>query len=276
MRGAILLPDSNPDKVPMKRILCGLILAVAPLAFAQTNPVDEGSTPPPETEVAEHRFTLTPFIGYVWGGEIEINDTQLTQGFKSVKMTPNDIYGLRFATRFDKWPTFQLEFSIGQQKTQLEDKARLFGESPAGEFPAGRTDTLDMTVTHSHVAGVWDLKPTTPKSREDGAIQPFLLAGVGVTHFSAVVPVPGDTVPSIVGGGGTRVWLSRNSALRFDARAYLIGSDKGTSNTVPITNRDCEGECLRTYRYPTGMVQFEVNLGFTWGYDKLPYLDGKD
>jgi len=257
----------------MRKILIGIILAVAPLAFAQTETVAEGSAGSPDHMLGEHRFTLTPFIGYVWGGQIEINDTQLTQGFKSVKLTPNDIYGLRFGMRFEKWQSFQLELSVGQEKTQLEDKARLFGESPAGEFPPARTDTLDMKVTHSHVSGLWDLSTTTAREREDGAIQGFLLGGVGITHFNAYAPIPSDTVPSLVGGGGVKVWLSRNAALRFDARAYLIGSDKGSSNTVPITNRDCTGECLRTYRYPTGMAQVEVNLGFTWGYNSLPYLD---
>lgn len=257
----------------MKKILIGLILAVAPLAFAQTDPVAESSASAKEAETLEHMFTLTPYIGYVWGGEIEINDTQLTQGFKSVKMTPNDIYGLRFAMRIPRWPGFQLELSVGQEKTQFEDKAKLFAESPAGEFPPGRTDTLDVRVTHSHVSGVWNLTSTTPESRNEGTLQPFLTAGVGVTHFSAVAPIPKDTVPSIVGGGGTRLWLSPNTALRFDARAYLIGTSSSTNITVPITNRDCEGECLRTYRYPDGTVQFEVNIGFTWGYDRLPYVD---
>jgi hypothetical protein len=257
----------------MKKILFGLILAVAPLTFAQTEPVTESSAPADESAIVEHRFTLTPFIGYVWGGEIEINDTQLTQGFKSVKFTPNDTYGLRFAMRMPRWPGFQLELSAARQKTQLEDKAKLFAEDPAGEFPPGRTDTLDMRVTQMHASGIWNLRTLTEQQRTEGAGQPFLLGGVGITHFSAVAPIPEDTVLSFVGGGGTKIWLSPNTALRFDARAYLIGSDKGTSITVPITNLDCEGECLRTYRYPNGMIQFEVNLGFSWGYDSLPYLD---
>lgn len=258
----------------MKKILFGLILAVAPLAFAQTEPAAEEAAPAKGAETQEHMFTLTPYIGYVWGGEIEINDTQLTQGFKSVKMTPNDIYGLRFAMRMPKWPGFQLELSVGQEKTQFEDKAKLFAETPAGEYPPGRTDTLDVRVTHSHITGVWNLKETTRESRNEGQLQPFLTGGVGITHFSAVAPIPKDTVFSLVGGGGTRIWLSPNTAIRFDGRAYLIASSDSTTITVPITNRDCEGECLRTLRYPNGMVQFEFNIGFTWGYDRLPYLDG--
>jgi hypothetical protein len=258
----------------MKKILFGLILAVAPLSFAQTDPVAE-IHPADEAEIVEHRFMLTPYIGYVWGGQIEINDTQLTQGFKSVKLTPNDTYGLRFAMRLPRWPGFQLELSTSREKTQLEDKVKLFAEDPAGDFIPGRTDTLDMKVTHTHLSGIWNLRSTTPRQRAEGASQPFLLAGAGVTHFSAVAPIPKDTVFSVVGGGGTRLWLSPNTALRFEARAYMIGTDKGTSITVPIENLDCEGECLRTYRYPNGTVQFEVNLGFSWGYDALPYLDGR-
>lgn len=254
----------------MKKILIGLILAVAPLASAQNEPMPASTEG--KNEIVEHGYSLTPFLGFAFGGQIEINDTQLTEGFKSVKITPGDDYGLRFDMRFKRWPSTHLEFSVGQQRTQLEDKARLFAQEPAGPFPPDAIDTLDMRVTHGHVSLLWDLSQLTPQQREDGTFQGFLLAGAGVSHFSATAPIESQMAGSIVGGGGTRLWLSRNTALRFEARAYLIATQEKAS-TVPITNRDCEGTCLRTYRYPTGMAQFEVNLGFTWGYDSLPYLD---
>lgn len=258
-------------KVLMKKILFGIILAAAPLAFAQSESTTGTSTA--KEQIDEHSFMLTPFIGYAFGGEIEINDTQLTEGFKSVKMSPNDSIGLRFAMRSRRWPKWQLELSFGQEKTQFEDKAKLFAESPAGEFEPKSLETLDVRVSHAHATAVWNLRTTTPRTRKDGLTQPFLLGGVGITQFSATAPVPKDTVPSFVVGGGTRIWLTQNTALRFDARGYLMGTRTSKSNTVPITNIDCEGTCLRTYRYPSLSAQIEVNLGFTWGYKSLPYLD---
>lgn len=256
----------------MNKILIGLILAVTPMAFAQDEVASEGAPPAEESEIIEHGYSLTPFIGFAFGGGVEINDTQLTEGFKSVKITPGDNYGLRFDVRLEKWARTHVEFSVGQQRTQLEDKARLFAQEPAGPFPPDAIDTLDMRVTHGHASLLWDLSSTTPTDREAGTLQPFLLAGVGLTHFSATAPITSQVAPSVVGGGGTRLWLSRNTALRFEARGYLIGTQEKAS-TVPITNRDCEGTCLRTYRYPTGQVQLELNVGFTWGYDRLPYVD---
>lgn len=255
----------------MKKILIGLILAVTPMAFAQAESA-QGAPPVEEPEIVEHGYTLTPYLGFLWGGGIDVNDTQLTEGFKSVKITPGDALGLRFDMRFKRWPRTHLEFSVGQQSTQLEDKARLFAQEPAGPFPKDSIDTLDMNVTHGHVSLLWDLSSTTPQQREDGTLQSFVLAGAGLTHFGATAPITPQVAPSVVGGIGTRLWLSRNTALRFEARGYLIATSE-KSHTEPIVNRDCEGTCLRTYRYPKGQAQVEINLGFTWGYDELPYLD---
>lgn len=137
----------------MKKILIGLFLVAAPLMFAQTETAE-----PEYADASEHSFYLTPFIGLAHGGSFQIRDTQLTNGFRTIGLEGNDMFGLRFGMRLKKWPRSQLEMSLSLEKTQLEDKDKLFGESPAGEFPAGRTDTLDVTIAHLQAGFIWDLK----------------------------------------------------------------------------------------------------------------------
>lgn len=264
----------------MNKILIGLFLLAAPLMFAQTDSPDEEAAtsteqvaPTKQAAPLEHRFYLTPFVGFADGGNIQIDDSQLTEGFKSVKISSGDIYGLRFGMRLQKWPQAQLEVSLSNQQTQVDDKDKLFAESPAGEFPAARTDTLDLKITNGQVALIWDLKSTPADMRQDGTLQPFVLAAIGVSAISATSPLPDENALNVSLGGGTRVWLSRNTALRFEVRGTWVDTDKGSSVTVPITNRDCEGECMRIYRYPNGFSLIEATVGFTWGYDQMPFLD---
>lgn len=252
----------------MKKILIGLFLVAAPLMFAQTDTAGTAAV-----DASEHSFYLTPFIGLAQGGSFQIRDTQLTKGFQTVSLEGNDIYGLRFGMRMKKWPRAQLELSISRVKTVIEDNAKLFGESPAGEFPPGSTETLDVSITHGQIGFIWDLKASPAATRQDGTMQPFVLGAVGVTDISAFTPLPDEIALNVALGGGTRVWLSRNTALRFEVRGFWVDTDKDEAVTVPITNRDCTGACERTYRYSQGFSMIEATIGFTWGYDQIPYFD---
>lgn len=222
----------------------------------------------------EHRWQITPAVGLADGGRIRVDDSQLTDGFESVDIVRGDSLGLRLGRRLSRHPEMMLDLEVTRQKTQLEDNRRLFGETPGGPLPQGSIVALDTHLTHLHAGLSWNWRgETSPATRTRGAIQPFLAASAGLTHIGFTAPLDSTTAPSVAAGIGSNVWLSRNIALRIHARGMFIASGVGSGNSVPITNRDCTGECIRRYEYADFITQAQVTLGLTWGFDDIPYVN---
>lgn len=242
----------------MKRFVISLVLFVAALpAVAQ-----------------ESRWQFTPMVGYADGGRMRVDDSQLTDGYVSVDIARSDLLGVKLARRLTSHPDVLIEFEFSRQETQFEDDQRLFGEQPAGPLPPGKVTALDVFLAHVHAGVVWDFAgATSPTGRRRGELQPFLSGSAGVTRIGSSAPLPSDTRPSIMGGIGTRMWLTENFALRFEARALVVHTDSDESRSVPIENRDCEGECIRVYAYPDYLAQAQVLVGFTWSFERFPYLN---
>lgn len=241
----------------MKRLAFFLMLAFPAAAHAQ-----------------EHRWQITPLIGYADGGRILVDDTQLTDGFTSVDIVRGDMLGIRLGRQLQRNPELMLDFELSRQETQLEDNRRLFGEQPGGPLPQGSIVALDTHVTHLHGGVVWNWRGTTSAlSRSRGDVQPFLSGSAGLTRIGFTAPLDSTTAPSLALGIGSNIWLARNFALRVHLRGMFIDTDGGKQNTVPIINRDCEGDCTRTYRYADFITQAQLTFGLTWGFDRMPYLN---
>lgn len=244
----------------MKRYVISLVLSIAALPLA----------------AQESRWQFTPLVGYADGGRMRVDDSQLTDGYVSVDIARSDLLGLKLSRRLSSRPDLLLELEFSRQETQFEDDQRLFGEQPAGPLPPGRITALDVFLANVHAGVVWDFAgATAPTTRRRGALQPFLSASAGVTRVGSSAPLPSDTRPSVMGGIGSRMWLTENFALRFEARALVVHTDSDEQASVPIENRDCVGECIRVYAYPDYLAQAHVLVGFTWSFDRFPYLNNR-
>ncbi|MGA7615517.1 MAG: hypothetical protein WBX15_10100 [Thermoanaerobaculia bacterium] len=242
----------------MKKILLALCLSVPSLVFAQ-----------------ESLFTITPSLGYMAGGGMRVRDSQLSGSrYIGVDISRSNVFGLRVGRRLLSHPAYQIELGVLNQSSQFVDRNRLFGEEPSGPFPAGDINVVNVNVTHWDAGVLWNFRGTsTPTARAQGLLQPFATAAVGITHVSPSSPLPSTNAPSVSGGIGFDLWMTPTTALRFETRAHWVATDSGVRHTERITNRDCTGECTRVYRYPNGFGQVEAMIGFTWGFNRLPYLD---
>ena len=151
---------------------------------------------------------LTPTAGYWFGDTL----TQGTTGIFDFDVTIDDapVYGLRLGYRFS--PNWALEGYFGQGTADLvtgEDE--LFG----GREKIGE---IDLTTAEIGVEG----------SFGNARLVPFLAGGIGAMRLEPdLAGASADT--RFVGnfGGGFKLFLSPQVALRFDARFHsvLVGED---------------------------------------------------
>ena len=204
--------------------LACIFMAIAPsTARAQAPPYSY--QPQPET-----RFTISPFIGARFGGRIDVNapdvdrvniGSSLNWGFNAgVAILPN-LFG---------------EFMWNRQTTTL------------GAHHLSTNDTVTLTnrahLDLYHVSLLYEFWSHSP-------IRPFVVAGIGVTHFDSFGILNFENRFSYNVGGGVKYMLAPQVALRAELR--YSPSRTTSSNTVfcdpsfgcfttPISNHAQQGQ----------------------------------
>jgi opacity protein-like surface antigen len=178
-----------------KVILISLILAAfgAPSAHAQWS-----STQP------KRNIEITPFGGSRFGGVINTN---------SGGISPIDEFTIKSTWDYgvigdidllpDSLPGLQAEFMWSQEPTELGAHNATTGIT----LPAGK-----LTLNNYQWGIDYNLGARTSR------LKPFVVAGMGFTHFSSAGTLPFDNKLSFNLGGGVKYFFAQHAGVRFDVR----------------------------------------------------------
>jgi opacity protein-like surface antigen len=161
-----------------------LVGATALLAGATSALADENA-------VKYNEFEITPFVGYMFGGEFEdpVDGAEL-----DLDSATN--FGVILDFAVESWRQYELLYSM--QSTELD-----------GVVP------LDMDVQYLQIGG-------TVSYEEATRVIPYFGMTVGATHFSPdETGLDDETKLSFSVAGGVRVPITDRIGVRFDARAFI-------------------------------------------------------
>lgn len=186
---------------------------------------------PSRLSAAPRAMELTPMAGYRSGGSFEDPDTGA-----SLDVDERQSFGL--ILNVDHGQNTQWEFLISRQGTELQTGAAFVGDR-----------LIDLDVTYATAGGIYVWR--------DPKVEPFLGAGIGITHMS-----PGGSqydsetrvLFSLV--GGYKFWLTDRIGLRVEIRGYetLMSSDAAIfcGNGACVARMD-----------GNGFGQLELNAGLS-------------
>ena len=210
----------------MRRVVVALLVAVAVAPFAAAQGI-EGSV------------ELTPTAGY-WFGDTLV---QGTTGIFDFDVTIDDApaYGLRLGYRFS--PNWALEGYLGRSRADLvTGDDELFGGSE-------KVGEITLSAAEIGVEG----------SLGSSRLVPFLAGGVGAMRLDPDLSgASADT--RFVGnlGGGFKLFLSPQVALRFDARWHSVLVDEDSDRCDWWDDWDCHNDEWLTFG--------ELALGLTFAF----------
>ena len=179
----------------------------------------------------ENNFEITPFIGYMGGGNFE---DPLDGSDRNLK--EDTVFGL-FADIVADTPERHYELLFSSQSSTVK-----------GAIP------LDLDVQYLHIGG-------TVGYTDNPRVTPYFGATVGATRFSPDAPgMDDETKPSLSLGGGMKIPITDHIGLRFDARAFvtLLDSD---SQIFCVSTGDFAGCRIRAQS--DAFVQYAASLGIT-------------
>ncbi|MAT64905.1 MAG: hypothetical protein CMN57_04615 [Gammaproteobacteria bacterium] len=172
---------------------------------------------------------LTPIAGYRGGGGFED-----TGNGESLDLDESASYGL--VLNIDHDANTQWEFMFSRQNTSLKP-----GPTAAPGF--------DLDVTHFSAGGIYVWR--------DEKVEPFIGAGLGVTHMSPDGSGYDDeTRVMFQFNGGYKFWLTRNIGLRLELRGYTTFMDSDAAVF-------CAGGACVAKVESTGFGQLEGNVGLS-------------
>jgi hypothetical protein len=157
-----------------------------------------------------HRFEISPFAGYQFGGTLRVQDGDLL-----IKADMNYGGTLNVTVR----PGVQMEFAYVRQDTELRLR----------DYAFGRTETLfAMAVEYFHIGGLYEGR--------SGRVRPYGLVTAGLTHFN---PKPQDRSSewrfSAGLGGGIKAFVTERLGFRFQGRLLFpyFGASSGLWCSAP-------------------------------------------
>src|SRR5579859_1649646 len=153
---------------------------------------------------AGRNIEITPFGGSRFGGAINTN----SQGFSTIdELTIKSTWDYGIMGDVDLFPNsfpgLQAEFMWSRQPTDLGAHDANTGIiTPAG----------DVTLDNYQWSALYNM-------RQPGAsLRPFVVAGMGFTHFGSDGALPFDNRLSFNVGGGVKYFFARHAGLRLDVR----------------------------------------------------------
>lgn len=220
------------------RVAVLLVLAATTPTLAVPAAAQEPAPDAPSAAVSgengEPRFELALLGGRRFGGLLRVD----TGGNVPLNVRDASAIGGRLGWRVGSRVTLQAE--LAHQETEL---IRRRPES-AGETVA------DIAI---------DYLQAGPRIRlNGGVVRLYLAGGLGVMRFRSRDGGDTDLYPTLSGGPGALVLLSRNLALTGDLRFF--GTLLGADTTIPCQRP--EADCLRTGN-DTVLVQIQLLGGLT-------------
>ena len=149
-----------------------------------------------------HRFELTPMVGWRFDGEFNVDDDFLDE--RNVRVDEGEAFGLIFNVPFT--PFWQLELIANRQNSEFIVDPGLF--TPERELG-------DVTIDMFHAGISYQFGP--------GQVQGFLSGGLGLAYIAPDDPdLEAESRFSGNFGGGVKIFLAQNVGLRFDGRFYWV------------------------------------------------------
>lgn len=218
----------------MRRVLLFVLVFAPAVVFAQ-----------------EHRWELTPTVGFRWGGTILLEENAYQPGLYEVPLANNGEFGLRFGWLMSQ--SLELELMYSKQLTELKDNQGLFGEVPGGFIPEDAIGSLDTDVATWQLGLVWHILT--------GSTRPYLVFGAGQSTITSNTPLPDETALTLGLGAGVKIELSNTLGLMFELRYFRSDTDEGNTALLEWEHRDCEGTCQYLYGYDSSFSQTSLAAG---------------
>jgi hypothetical protein len=187
---------------------------------------------------------IAPFVGYRFGGNINVNDTGTTSGTtteSNLNLGDTTSYGL--ILDFDLDPQRQIEIYLSRQNTQLTASQPFIGYSQ-----------FDLTVDYYHIGGLY-----FPEEGAVGRFRPFVSGTFGLTRMDPTgAGLSTENFFSLALGGGATYFPVKYVGLRFDAR--LIYTAVNTDGAI-----FCSGGCVVSVS-SQGFTQTEIGASVVFRF----------
>jgi Outer membrane protein beta-barrel domain len=207
------------------RCIARVIGAAALLAGATQTLADDAAA-------GYNAFEITPFVGYMFGGEFEDPVDGADRDLDSATNV-----GVILDYAIESWRQYELLYSM--QSTQLE------GVAP-----------VDMDVQYLQIGGAVSYEEST-------RVIPYFGMTVGATHFSPdETGLDDETRLSFSVAGGVRVPITEHIGVRFDARAFVTLLD--TDGEIFCVSS--AGATCRIQAKSDTFLQYAATLGVIVGF----------
>lgn len=190
--------------------------------------------PPPEAPLP--RFEVTPFLGYRFGGDLEIFGSG-----EPAHVHDDSVGAIAFSMRYED--RLQLGLFYSRQFTTTHSY------SGAG--------SVGTDIEYIHLDG-------TMTGQYFSLFYPYLIGAVGMTRLSVREPDTRDNTRfSIAVGAGARVPVRSRLDVRLETRGYLTFID--TSSSVFCSSGAVGGACALRAR-GSAFLQYDILLGVAFGF----------
>lgn len=164
-----------------------------------------GASAAASAQVREGTFEISPFAGYLFGGEFERSSTSLFDF--EVEADDDATFGLRVG--YNLTDNFEMEFQASRTETEfVTDDDELFG-------PDDEQDFGDLTIDYFMGYGTFNF------GRRRAV--PYITVGAGVARLDPDVPgirARKDTRFTASIGIGVKAFVNPHFGFRFDGRGY--------------------------------------------------------
>jgi opacity protein-like surface antigen len=155
------------------------------------------------TARAQHEFEITPFGGSRFGGVIDLANSTAFSGGDVDYLTIKSSVSYGVMGDYTIWPGFQAEFMYNHQPTEI------------GQHIVATDTKADLTSADIDMYQ-WGFNYTFRDPEKK--IRPYVVGGLGFTHFNAGGDLPFSNRFSYNLGVGAKYFFSRHVGLRLEGR----------------------------------------------------------
>lgn len=149
-----------------------------------------------------HRFEVTPYAGWRFDGEFNVDGDFLDEG--NVRVDEGASFGVIFDVPLS--PYWQLEFIANRQDSEFIADAGLFS-------PERSLGDVTIDLVNAGILFQWG----------PGQVQGFFSSGLGIARIDPEnSALEAESRFSGNFGGGVKIFLAENVGLRFEGRGYWV------------------------------------------------------
>lgn len=179
------------------------------------------------------QFEITPFYGYMAGGEFESPSTNTDRD-----LDENNDFGVIFNAAVDEWRHYEVLYT--QQSTEI-----------------GGTAPIDLDVQYLQIGG-------TVSNPDAERVIPYFGITFGAARFSPDQSgLDDETKLAFTVGTGFKVPITEHIGVRFDARAFISLLD--TDGNIFCVSDNGVGTCAIRTKSDT-LLQYHAALGVIVGF----------